>query len=285
MKRSFNWILFLFVLVLSFSLYANKSNAQTQPDSFTLNLSGSALSSTTAINVTLSIAGGSAQLDTGASLMANGASQLLSDVNPTQNIVTVVWTGSITDGMATITGMLKPGSVTGNPSISVTKIEAAGGKDITSTIATNALVSSPQPSPSPSPSPKPSPSPSPSPSPLPSPTPVVEDNNAPKVSLSGPDTINLKARGLNIVKLTAKATNFTGPTRCDVSSSDDLLAKVRPDKFILNSEQKRNIFVKVPFSAAKQLINDQSSDVAVISITCKNEAEDDFDILIDAEPQ
>ena len=60
MKRSFNLILFLFVLVLSFSLYANKSNAQTQPDSFTITLNGSQLGLTSALNITVGISNGSA---------------------------------------------------------------------------------------------------------------------------------------------------------------------------------------------------------------------------------
>ena len=154
-----------FLLVLSFGLLlslTNKVVAQTTssssggtaalaapvPDTYTIKLSGNELKSTTALNITVAFTPtGSAQIDTGVTFKANGATTLLSDVNSANGLITVVWSGSVTDGVVTISGKLKKGSVTGTPSIAVTKVEKSGGVNITSSLATVASLSSSVPPP------------------------------------------------------------------------------------------------------------------------------------------
>lgn len=116
-------------------------------DTFTVTINGDAVNATNALNVTIGISDSTVVvLDTGVTFMGTGATQLLTDVNTTTNILTVVWDGSITDGAAVITGMLKPGTTAGIATLSVTKVEAAGSNDITgsviATVSPNSITNS-----------------------------------------------------------------------------------------------------------------------------------------------
>lgn len=106
-------------------------------DTFTIMVSGEAVKQTSALNVTVAFGDSSiAVLDTGVTVSGTGISSLLTDVNTTTNLLSAVWSGTSTDGTVTITGMLKPGTMGGTTSIGVAKVEAAGGLDITSSVAT-----------------------------------------------------------------------------------------------------------------------------------------------------
>lgn len=285
--KKLNFIgLVLIALIISFDLSKNMVIGQITSDAdmsntYTITLSGSALKSTNALNITLGFVGGSGQLDTGISLKANGATQLLTDVNATTNLVSVVWTGSITDGKAIITGKLKAGSKTGNPTINVTKVVAAGGLDITSSLVSNvtfnSIAPSPTPSPSPSASPSPGPSASPSPTPSPSPSPSTKE---PSLTISGPDTLVLNPERSNIIKLTVKGTNFTGTTRCKATSSNDIM-RTRPRTFLLSpGRNKKTIFGVVSSSDTFDIIDSDNDETVTIEVTCKNGTEDELDILV-----
>ncbi len=103
-------------------------------DTVTITINGQGLNSTNALNLTLSFGtNGVATLDTtGVTFMGTGATQLLTAA--AGNVATVTWDGAITDSQAVVTVMLKPGSTAGSTTISVSKIEAAGGTDITSSV-------------------------------------------------------------------------------------------------------------------------------------------------------
>ena len=116
-------------------------------DTFTVTINGDAVNATNALNITIGISDSTVvALNTGVTFMGTGATQLLTDVNTTTNILTAVWDGSITDGAAVITGMLKPGTMAGTATLSVTKVEAAGSNDITgnvvATVSPNTITNS-----------------------------------------------------------------------------------------------------------------------------------------------
>ena len=105
-------------------------------DSFTVTIDGAGVGQTSALNLTVAFTDSAvATLDTGVTFMGTGATQLLTDVNPTTGVLTAVWSGTITDNKAVITGMLKPGSKGGTTMIGISKVEASGGTDITSSVA------------------------------------------------------------------------------------------------------------------------------------------------------
>lgn len=109
---------------------------QLSADSFTVTIDGEAVAGTSALNVTVTFSDPQVvSLDTGVTFMGTGASQLLTDVNVTSGILTVVWTGAVTDNRVVITGMLKAGSKAGTSTITASKVEASGGNDITSAVA------------------------------------------------------------------------------------------------------------------------------------------------------
>jgi hypothetical protein len=111
---------------------------QLSKDTFTITINGQALTATNAVNVTLAFGTPNVvSLDTGLTFTGTGATQLLTDVNATTNVLSAVWNGSVTDNKITLTGMLKPGTVAGTTTIAVSMVEAAGGQDITGSIASS----------------------------------------------------------------------------------------------------------------------------------------------------
>ena len=127
----------------SSSSSSGSTSTDTTVDSYTISLAGNTLNTVTGLNITLGFgSSGSAQLDPGITFSASGASQLLSNVDSSANLITVVLNGAITDGMATIKGKFKSDTVIGNPSVTVSKIIAAGGTDVTSSITATVTTSS-----------------------------------------------------------------------------------------------------------------------------------------------
>ena len=105
-------------------------------DTFTVTINGEAVAATNALNVTVQFSDPAVvSLDTGVTFMGTGATQLLTDVNASTGVLTVVWDGGITDNQLVITGMLKAGTMAGTSTISVSKVEASGNNDITSSVA------------------------------------------------------------------------------------------------------------------------------------------------------
>lgn len=271
---------FIFSFLMVLILLSDKVIAQSQVlseinnstvDTYVISISGNALNSTTALNLTVAFDNnGSVEFQSTVTLKGNGAAQLLSEVKG--NLITVLWSGAISDGKATVTGKFKPGTVTGNPTITVTKVEAAGGNDITnSVVAVVTTLNSKVPVATPTPSPSVSPSPSPVASPTPSPTPEEA------LKITAPDTYNIRA-GINFFKLRADAVQFKSTTDCDISTSDESFLKVRPSTFILSPFRKRKIFIaRIPSSQALSL---QSNKKITITATCKNNASDKAVVLI-----
>ncbi len=107
-------------------------------DTFTVAVTGDPIKAATAVNVTVAISDNTvAVLDTSApTFMGTGATQLLTDIMTDTGVLTAVWNGTVSDGVANITAMLKAGTMAGTAMITVTKVEVAGGTDVTSSVAT-----------------------------------------------------------------------------------------------------------------------------------------------------
>lgn len=105
-------------------------------DTLTVTITGGEINTSTALNVTITFGDTSiAKLaSANPTFMGAGATQLLTASDPDSGVLTVVWDGTITDNVVTITAMLEPGTMAGTTSIGVGKVEAAGGKDITSSV-------------------------------------------------------------------------------------------------------------------------------------------------------
>ena len=118
------------------STSSTSSGGMLSADTITITVEGQSVAATNALNVTLGFSDSNvATLDTGVTFTGAGAAQLLTDVDTGKGLLSVVWSGTITDNKAVITAMLKAGSKAGSTNISVTKVEAAGGTDITGSIA------------------------------------------------------------------------------------------------------------------------------------------------------
>ncbi len=296
----------LFSLCLMFGIHKVNSQSASQttstgsPDTFTINVSGNTLSSTTALNIMISISpSGSANLDTSLTFKGTGATQLLTDVNQGTGTLSVVWNGTLTNNSATITGMLKPGTASGTPVLTITKIEKAGGIDITkevvSSITTSSSTPAPTPTPTPTPTPKPTPTPTepmptpkpiptpidihPTPTPLPSPSP--EDTTEPGIVISGTEEILLQSDIVNAGKLKVKATDFGAFSKCTVNVSDSDLLRVKPKRFLLGPGRTRQtIILRVPSAIAGDIIDNGDQEAVTIEVSCKNGAFDDTEVLL-----
>ncbi len=286
MKKN-NYFVGLIIFGLSFFGFFNSNAlAETATDTFSITVNGSALNTTNALNITVGFNGGTAQVDSGVSFKGTGATQLLTDVNSTTGLITVVWTGNITDGKATITGKIKAGSKTGNPVMEIKKVEAAGGKDITSQVTSSATITTPQLTASPTPTPIASPTPTTSPTPTASPMPTATSTPTPgqevaSLTLTGPETYTLKKDRLNFFKVLVTGSNFNKTSKCTVSTSDDSLAKPRPVKFLLSSARnKKVVILRVPSLSVSEFVDQGLEDILTVSVSCSNGAEADTDVII-----
>lgn len=293
--RKINFIVaFLAMLIVSLNLIGLQVLSQTSgaPDTYTIlltNKSGkTALNSpTSALNITVAPGGENvAGIDSGVTLSAMGASPLLSNVDTVKNIITVVWSGGITDGKATITGKLKQGTSTA-ANFTVVKVEKDGGVNITSDIDITITLSS---------STAPVSSSSSSSGSIESSTssssggtsannssgaPVVED---PSVTIKAPEEFILKNRGLNTFKLKVVGANFKNTSKCELEISDDSLLRIRPLKFLLSKGRSTKTFLaKVPSLGAKDLINNEASDIVTVDVSCTNDASSSADIILTPE--
>ena len=111
-------------------------------DTITVTINGQSLANTNGFNVTLAFdTADVVTVDTaGLTFMGTGATQLLTEAMG--NVLSAAWDGTITNTQAVLTAMLKPGTKSGTTMISVSKIEIAGGTDVTSSVAATVTPSS-----------------------------------------------------------------------------------------------------------------------------------------------
>ena len=103
------------------------------------------------------------------------------------------------------------------------------------------------------------------------------------LSLSGPEAIILKPVGANKAVLTAKGTNFTTKSKCQVftTSENSTVAKIKPSIFSLSPAMTtKNLRFSIPKIAALSAIANNQKDTITVNITCDNGALDDLDILV-----
>lgn len=273
---NFKGKIFLFVsgvvLILFFctlKLYSQSSSSQKPFDSYTITLTGDSLSQTTAVNITVVVEGGVTKVVAPVTFSASGATLVLSDVNSNTGVVTLVWSGNVTGGKIKVTGKIN--AVNEKPILNVTKIEAAGGKDITNEVSSQVEVFSSVVDPTPTPTPEVT-------TPTPTATPTPDNKDKPLLSISGTDTISLSSRRTSKAKLIVSATNFQSTARCESSASDSSLLSVRPKKFFLSQARaKRRIIARVPFLQRKN-IKTQTS--VILNVSCNNGASIDKELTI-----
>ena len=252
------------------SVFSQTQGSLNNVDTFTISLNGPALSSASGLNITINLPS-TAQLDTGLTFMANGAAQLLTDVNLTTGLLTAVWSGTVSDGKVTITGMLKPSSQAS--SIAITKVEASGGKDITSSVVANVTTLNS--------SVTPTPTPTPSATPTPTPTPTATPVSSARLTLIAPDSLSLKSRGLNIFKVNVVGLDFKSVSKCQATSSDDSLIRIRPKVFILSpSRNKKSLLARISNNLASDVIDNDSSEDITVNVSCTNGAESEKSITL-----
>lgn len=266
--------LFLLVLIVGISGILNVYS-QTSTTNYTITLTGSELNSTSGLNITYALSPSSSfQLDTGISFQASGATLLLSNIDVTRNLISIVWSGNITNGVLVLNGKLA-GSPTNSSNISIIKIEKAGGGDITNLIQKNVLISTDSTGTTES-------------SPTPTPTPTTSSSSGstaitdPVVSLEGPSIIQVLSKRVSPSKLRISASNFNKtPSRCRLTSSDNSLLTVRPKTIFLDKIRKRRFaFVRIPPRKIKEIVNTDFDDSAVIDVTCDNGASEAINVEI-----
>ena len=100
-------------------------------ETFTVMINGQSLNTTNGVNVTLAFGtDGVVTVDTSSlDFMGTGATKLLTEVMG--NVLTAAWDGLITDAALTLSGKFKAGSMSGTTTVSVGKVEVAGGTNVT----------------------------------------------------------------------------------------------------------------------------------------------------------
>ena len=277
----------LVILIISFNLISLKVLSQTtgSPDTYTITLTNkdgknSLGSPTSALNIKVAPGGQDvAGLDSGVSFKGTGAIPILTNVDPVTNVITVVWSGGITDGKAIITGKLKQGSTIAQ-NFTVVKVEKDGGKDITGDLDITINLSS-------------------------SIVPVTSSSssggstsssssggtttsssggtsmNEPSITLSAPEEFTVNKTGSNIFKLKATGADFTSTVKCQFDISDDSIVRVKPVRFSLSRARNTKVFLaKVPNAEVRNLLSNSSSDIVTIDVSCTNDASDSVDIII-----
>ena len=106
-------------------------------ETFTVMINGQSLNTTNGVNVTLAFGtDGVVTVDTSSlDFMGTGATKLLTEVMG--NVLTAAWDGLITDAALTLSGKFKAGSMSGTTTVSVGKVEVAGGTNVTASVASS----------------------------------------------------------------------------------------------------------------------------------------------------
>ena len=288
MKKVNTIVAVLIMLAISSNLISLRVLSQTAVDTYTITLTNKTGKTvlnnpTSALNIKVTPGGqGVSGLDTGVSLKATGAIPILSNVDSTTNVITIVWSGGISDGKAIIVGKLKQGS-TVIPDFTVTKVEKDGGTDITNDLNITVDLSSSTASitSSSSSSGGISSSSSSSGGISSSSSSSGSSTSEPSISLSGPEEFFVKKGGLNTFKLKVKGTNFTAATKCTIDISDDSLLRVKPRRFVLTPARKGGtLLARVSPLEVKQILENDESDIVTVDVSCSNDASDSTDIII-----
>lgn len=153
-------------LLSLFSLgYFSKTNAEiissTLTDTYTINLSGIHLNNVSGLNVKIKLPRKQADITTGVTFKGTGANVLLSTVtgpSAEEYTVSLVLTGMITDGKATITGKFIENSIIPGAEFLVTSITQDGGLDLTDLLTKEIIFSNSKATPTPTATPSATPS-------------------------------------------------------------------------------------------------------------------------------
>lgn len=272
--------LFLLVLIIAISgVIGLSANSQTTTSTYTIVLSGGDLKTTSGVNISYVLSPSSGfQLDSGVTFKANGASLLLSNVDTTKNIISLVWSGTITDGVITITGKLT-GSPTASSAISISKVEKGGGVNITSAVQKNVSIELASVIATPTPEATATPDPTATPTTSSSGGDTVDTE--PSATLEGPSVIQVLSKRVSPAKLKITGANFDGGSVCTLTSSDDTLLTVRPKKVILDKiRRKKFSFLRIPPKKIKEIVGTDFDDSVVIDVTCNNGASDAIEVEI-----
>lgn len=269
--------IFILVALLAFS-FNLKSKAEiipsTQIDTYTINLTGSELNNVTGLNLKIKLPSKKADITTGITFKGTGANVLLSTVtgpNAEEYTVSLVLTGMITDGKATIVGKFVEASIVKDAEFLLTSITRDGGTDLTSLLTKEITFSNSKATPTPTPTATPSPTasssatPTDSDSPSNEPTPsasvvavaesivdlIVNENgeldidpselgetiankNEANLSIALPSSIQLKKNGLNRIFL--RLTGSIDREFIKDSNLNQLSCYVFPRKLIIDSD-------------------------------------------------
>jgi hypothetical protein len=286
--KSTKIILAICTLAIStfFTFGLNKSMAQTTSPTYTITLNGSDLASTSALNITYSTSANDFSPASSITFMGTGASLLLSNVDTSKKVISLVWNGAVTDGTITITGNLT-GNVNSSSAITVTKVEKSGGANITSSVqATSTITGTTQPTTSSSGNTSGTTSGSTgtssgSTNTSSGGTSSGETASEPSVSIKTVDSVLIKSKRVSPIKVKITGANFTGSSKCTITTSDDSLGRARPNKVVLNKVIKsRFIFVRIPPKTVKDFLENGLEDSLVIDVTCNNGATEAAEILI-----
>lgn len=172
------FVLLIGFLVLSSSLNSKAATITSSTlDTYTIKLTGNDLNNVSGLNITVKLPRKQADITTGVTFSGMGATTLLSTVTgPTGEdyLISLVLNGMITDGKATITGMLVDGSIINGAEFLVTGITRDGGTDLTSLLTVDISFSNSKATPTPSPSATPVATSTPASTPVVTATPVSE---------------------------------------------------------------------------------------------------------------
>ena len=293
--KSTKIIFAMFILAMStvFTVSLNKSMAETTTPTYTIVLKGSDLASTSALNITYSTSASDFTPGSSITFKGTGASLLLSNVDTSKKIISVVWSGAITDSTVTITGNLT-GNVNSSSAINVTKVEKSGGVNITSSVQTTSSISNPTTTTTSSSSGTTSgdtgtssgdTGTSSSGSTSSGGTSSGSTVSEPSISITTVDNVLITSKRVSPIKVKIVGSNFTKASRCSITTSDDTLGKARPNKIVLDKIRKsRFIFVRIPPKTVKDFLENGLEDSLVIDVTCNNGATEAAEILITTDP-
>lgn len=154
-SKKINFILLGLFSLFSFG-YFSKTNAEiitsTLTDTYTINLSGIHLNNVNGLNIKIKLPRKQADITTGVTFKGTGANVLLSTVtgpSAEEYTISLVLTGMITDGKATITGKFIDGSIISGAEFLVTSITQDGGTDLTSLLTKEVVFSNSKATPTP----------------------------------------------------------------------------------------------------------------------------------------
>ena len=255
-------------------------------DTFKVNLSGSVLDTTTALNIYLSNSNPNvASLTTGILFNGGSAELTLADTNISKNILTIVWNGSA-GGAVTLTGKLKPGiSNGGSTTISVIKVEAAGGIDITNQVSSSVTPSTTTKQSTSSSTTVPevgtnnnqpvNGSPNNNSGTLPS-------NNQPSINIDGQSSLALNSSLKQAkIRLLVSGNDITSKIACVASQVSGPKVKISPRRIILSpSITSKNVIVLIPRKGILDVLASGVSQKLLIKASCTNGATSEKEILL-----